>query len=1839
MKRKLASIGVKIISVVLSFVILFECNAAAFTGIESADFSTLPSFEGSFNLFNDNAGSFDFNLEELYLKGNEGNIYEAALNRETAAALRKLEQGGKKAKIAALNREGKAKYGLLAPMYVKIKSYKILNALEADLGSYLAEQLSPRTVMPYKKYEELYKTEVKKQAKEYAKLSGGKTVPPFRSAEDAVINEIYSIYPVKTAYADYKKEAQAEISWRKANIGKVQEAAYKVARKYIEAIGADNLSVPTFSYLVNLKLNGKPVLTTQDRLAVYNYAVTRLEKQNLKALQLGITSSQKDKKVAANLLQDIVETMVLGGYVVGKDKGRYAKAVEKVIYEGEDGIGSANILAAGFSSLLAVKDYAALKRILNHYTVKENSSASFGDYISLTYYSGKVKTAGGRFLGRASVNTQYSTRYIYANTFTDLAKLLAEEGSQASLALLKEYGVDKGFDKSIRPFYAGALLSGKSGADAKTAQRYALDLANLTLGDIPATQEYDLDRALLAKYSGIKNGLNSGAVITKAQYQARLTRNKNLRYLDRAAFSLDVLLMVWGTIGLAKLGGKALSLSRSTYTAIRAGRIADQAKRIAYIKANYAKLGGYISARNSMLRLGSRIKAGGFRIKALFTGKPVPAAKPTPKEIKLQNWADRRQLARLNETRVKTQAKVASSSKPTPRMQAKADLAAAQYEAKKAQIDLLTKARLYGASADAKNASYLAKVKEYNAAAELYNSKLALLSKYRAEGAAASVIEALEAEVNALAETLKTKPSLPVFTAGETSLLEANTLFKSSVSSLRQAQSAYKATGWWSRNILQPWKNLGSSGDGTLGLWRLETEPGITIAEALGDTRPYNPDYTSGLRLFSGNPDYVSPASKFYTFLENHHLTPVSKTLKFINNRATILGTSLLLNYNVATVTPEALNAGRFLTTGTELVVNTGNGAKLAGALDFGKAASIPLKPVTSNLTPVSVIDPKIFQFYQGVPLPGGNLINSLSLKGFLGNVYKTGFAAGAGVAFPLMLGKDLYKILDNRIMGVAPIQARRSANLYNLGGADFYPYGVEGQNFLNQKAAQNGGFALFTPKEWSDFTAKFGGNNYVYEVPGVPNFSSSGRAYRMPSAAFSLPKSKIYFDENGNIASEDEVLAASAMLPYAEDMQGRSFTMSVATNEGGQVLPVKLTFSKDFDAKGYTNVVFLNNVAELREYGKKPRVMSNFYLRLKTEHKSLLKFANRLKALGESITLKIWQYGIEPDKTATVPLYYGDGAEELPIKVITDARFVQDGRKLVLTPSGAIGVLSPKGGMPDIITSSVVVRIPKNQRGVLLKMLASSEDVMPIEVMPSYDKATVIIKQGFYINPSLGKTLGPVLPESLGVSEAFATNLMYIVNYLPGILSPLLNPLVKKYGEVAMFKASISISMLAAILPSVFGFYGYSSTMEPTMLRTISLTLALFALAFSINIRNVIGNSLINMNRGGMPISKDKKKDDKNLTEAVKITTDVLADKFKKLFSSGSDFSMQDILYYNRSFINKNLGTMAFLIAPSVLNYAGKPFGFDFNFGWDVSLPLYAAYSAYAGYKVHKTNLRDNIIIDHIKNDVYQMEDISAEGQAAKAADDAKDKKLWDDVKEVFNIMLHKEGVMGIVAGMSLATAHELSVSSAFSSTLYQIVPDGDMATIMVIGVLYGSLMLGRLLGNITTTRMSSGTSYFVYSLLSGLGTAGIMGGIMADSPSTIIAGGVIASIGIGNYFSQMFAYIIRKHPELQSQISQALSFTMPLAVALSMPITYLNDWSGLPYARVMASLAMLVASMVCTKGMLDNSTLYKYIVQEFKEASDYVVGLYKGKGKLKDGESGGAQKPSSPEGNDQAK
>lgn len=1968
MKKYLSKLAVKFISLILAFSILFECNAPAFAAVKN-DSNAAAQELSDFAVNDAVLNNFDERLSELFQAGQEGNSYEASLNRDVKNAINALENSADRKKIISLKEAGKDKYGNLWPMYVSAAGSKNIAALEKALLKFLTEYFASFEVMPFNKFEVFYNQSVKDAAKTYVNKFWNKNqiYAPFKSPESAVEASIKQSWPVKQSYEAYVKEAKAEIAWRKANGQKIEEGGYKVVRAYVKAINPEVLSPVVLNNLINLELGGKKVITEQEITAIRNYTVARIEKQDLKALNLSLISSNKDKKIAARLLQDIIEVIVSGGYTVNQ-AGAYSKAVEKLIYKSEDTAGFNHILSTGFASLLAVKDYSALRRILSRYTAKENEGADWGDYISLSFYADKIHNSKGKYLGKASELAQYTTKYSYENTFTDLAQLLAEDGSNEALKILKEYGVDLGLKSSIKPFLYGALKSGKSGLPLSAASVIAADFINLSMGDIAATQEYDIDKSLFAKYPSVKSKLANGAVITDAKFKERKADQKTFGYFHRAAVSGDILLLIWGTIGLIKIGGKAMALGRSAYAAVKAGRITNTVKKVAYIRANYAKMSKYIAVRNALQSMKLKAQAGQLRL--LGNVEEARALANSRTALKVQARANQAQLVKLGQIRDNAAADLSNTAAPTARQTARANLADAQYNARQTQIDFLNKARMYKAGFDAKNAAYTAEVEAYNANVARYNSLLSRLN-----GASPEEAVKINSELAYLRSVLDIKPIAPSYTIGELDYVNASNAFNSALNNFNGARTAFKQTGWWYRNITAPWKTA-PAGDGTLGLWKLETDPGITLAQALKINRPYNPNYTSGVKLFNNAGAQSGNVNKFYQFLDAHHLQPITSGLKFINNKATLFGFSLLFNYNVATVNPWALEGGRAATFATELVADgskTLENAKLLKAL----GGSLPLSSLPNAVKPVNVVDPKFLQFYKAVPLPGGNIISDFTPKALFATTGQLTVLTGASIGLPLMFGRDLLSAYSNAFLK-KPVAAtlkpsaatslRLNDNIgYNtgiepwtlfngrFGEAPKYFYeipavprgiaNVEAEDVLPSYVKQYGGSVAITPQiikerkalnnAWSTVENNWrGGANAVLaemEMEGITfevrhgyaiedeetgeiivqgpvlrritgNFSNfgltkilykhsalggrnlqyAGSQYVNKEDFAALPfiirnfepeildnnktlryvlqddsgqalivvfkaKSRRRFnlitmyykkeitdglkisgrltgtlskklglkprfekDAPVSMAEAEEEIDNTAVSFASADtnLKDRAFTMSVINADGREVmLPVNLSFNENFKTNGYSNVVFNKGVAELRQFEKDPRVMSNFFIVLKNQNKSFKHFVDALKASGQTITVKFFQYGIKPRKTITTNLYNGDGRSVLPVKVITDPNFLKEGSKLVLTPSGRIGVLSAKGYMPDLIDDTAVLRIPKNQTETFLKILPLTAKPLPIEIMPNYNKANVIIEEGFYINPSLGKTLGPVLPQSLGVSEAFATNLMYIVNYMPGLLSPLLNPLIKKFGEVAVFKFSILMSSVAALLPVFFGFYGYSSQIEPTAIRSVSLGIALFALAFSINVRNVVGNTLINMNRGAMPIAKEKKKEETTVSQAAKVTTDILWEKTKKLFTNGTDFSMEDILFYNRSFINKNLGTMAFLIAPSALNYGGNLFGLDLNFGWDVALPLYAAYSAYAGWKVHNTNLRDKKIIEDIKTDMYQ---ISAEDTPAMVE---KNKRSFSEsLSEIWDTAVHKEGVLNISTAMALATAHELSVSSAFSSTLYQTIPDGDMATIMVIGILYGSLMAGRLLGNVTATRMSAGTSYLGYSALSLGGTAAIAAGIVGDMSWLVLTGGVIASIGIGNYFSQMFAYIIRKHPDLQSQISQVLSFTMPIAVGLSMPITYLNDWFGVPYARVMAAFAMLVSSLVMTKDMMESSTLYKFIVQEFKEAHDYVVGLF---------------------------
>lgn len=661
----------KFISIILSAVLLIQANMPAFSADNSI--SLISSAEAL-----DAANKID----EAFLKGKEGNPYESALNAQKDAAIKKINGSQEKAKLASLRNTGKSKKGNLWPMYVEAAGKKQVQALEEKVKQALGGILTEPAAMPYKTFQKEYLKQLRTYADEYVRKNGYTAEPPFKTPLDKACADLQNAFPAKKAYKEYLKDAQAEIAWYKQNKAKVEEAAYQVARAGVKAIGAENLSFNFAAVLMGITLNGKKPITKNESEAMYNYHVTRLEKQQFDVFDFGFLSGEKQKKVASALLVNIIRSISIPSQLQSASSdARYPKAVENLIYRSQESAAFSQVLGSGFAALLANGHYTALDRILSRYTKMENDGSSWGDWLTLVHYVNLLN--GDKYLGPASIRTQYNTGYVYANTFTDIAALLAENGSGQAKNLLNKYAFNPNINDVIKPFLKGALTAKKSPISAQTAEAKAAALANMDFGDITATYEYDIDFQLLSKHPKIAGKLTKHAITTKDRRQAKKSHQKGFGYLQRAAQAGDIYLMVYGVIGLAKLGKGAINLGKSTYTAIRASRIQNAAQRIAYIRANYGQMAKYISAKRSLMRLGTNVK--------IFFGKPVDIRTV----YKLENAKNAKKLADME--KAAAQARTAAQESGKAKDIAKADYLQAQYGVEQARVNVGLELRQDGA--------------------------------------------------------------------------------------------------------------------------------------------------------------------------------------------------------------------------------------------------------------------------------------------------------------------------------------------------------------------------------------------------------------------------------------------------------------------------------------------------------------------------------------------------------------------------------------------------------------------------------------------------------------------------------------------------------------------------------------------------------------------------------------------------------------------------------------------------------------------------------------------------------------------------------------------------------------------------------------------------------------------------------------------------------------------------------------------------------------------------------------------------------------------------------------
>lgn len=305
------------------------------------------------------------------------------------------------------------------------------------------------------------------------------------------------------------------------------------------------------------------------------------------------------------------------------------------------------VLLTGMPTLLVMERYDLIDSFFARLT-KEEGDVSKLDMLSLEMWVSQAQTAKGKYLGEVSQYGQYPLEQkagrdsSMGNVYEDIAQLLAQDGSTQSLALLKRYGVEQcrvRKDSSANytlhcagliPFLAGALISGKSGAeqyklqdpsmrrgsilnsagratviDAKQAAANAQYFQNMEkwyygyaksmgltpagmlarhlflqeMGDLNPETELHLDNLLYTKayqptlkIKTPKKGIGIRPYTRDSEiYKQKVLKVDEFRVLNKIARAVDVAILLWCLVDITKW---AYSGAKISYALLKSGRMA-----------------------------------------------------------------------------------------------------------------------------------------------------------------------------------------------------------------------------------------------------------------------------------------------------------------------------------------------------------------------------------------------------------------------------------------------------------------------------------------------------------------------------------------------------------------------------------------------------------------------------------------------------------------------------------------------------------------------------------------------------------------------------------------------------------------------------------------------------------------------------------------------------------------------------------------------------------------------------------------------------------------------------------------------------------------------------------------------------------------------------------------------------------------------------------------------------------------------------------------------------------------------------------------------------------------
>ena len=217
-------------------------------------------------------------------------------------------------------------------------------------------------------------------------------------------------------------------------------------------------------------------------------------------------------------------------------------------------------------------------------------------------------------------------------------------------------------------------------------------------------------------------------------------------------------------------------------------------------------------------------------------------------------------------------------------------------------------------------------------------------------------------------------------------------------------------------------------------------------------------------------------------------------------------------------------------------------------------------------------------------------------------------------------------------------------------------------------------------------------------------------------------------------------------------------------------------------------------------------------------------------------------------------------------------------------------------------------------------------------------------------------------------------------------------------------------------------------------------------------------------------------------------------------------------------------------------------------------------------------------------------------------------------------------KGVMPALTAMTLLTIHELGTASEFAYQVKEVakqhfggVGDESAATGMFLTAffLYGTAFFSRVGGNWMALRTSEGSMYAFSSAMSVIGSSML---IAANGNMPILfTGAMMATFGMGNFFSQVFEYTMKQAPKFRPELAVLIGYTMPVAAGLAAGIHALAEWGvtqGVNDLGLMTALGALVASFAACPKMFADSSLIRSAQYYSKKAWTSLKNIFRKKG-----------------------